>query len=32
VGRARVIRKESELNWQRYGLHLEEKKGEWVLT
>lgn len=32
VGRARVVRKESPLaTWQRYGFHLEEKSGEWVL-
>lgn len=31
VGRARVMRKEFDMNWQRYGFHLEEKKGEWVL-
>ena len=31
VGRARVMRRESDLTWQRYGFHLEEKKGEWVV-
>jgi len=31
VGRARVIRKESDTNWQRYGFHLDEKMGEWVV-
>jgi len=31
VGRARVMRKESDTNSQRYGFHLEEKKGEWVV-
>ncbi len=31
VGRARVMRREFDMNWQRYGFHLEEKKGEWVL-
>lgn len=31
VGRARVVRKESDLNGHRYGFHLEEKKGEWVV-
>jgi DNA-binding response OmpR family regulator len=31
VGRARVMRKESELSFQRYGFHLEERTGEWVL-
>ena len=31
VGRARVVRRESDLSWQRYGFYLEEKKGEWVL-
>ena len=31
VGRARVVRRESELNGQRYSFHLEEKKGEWVV-
>jgi DNA-binding response OmpR family regulator len=31
VGRARVMRKECDMNWQRYGFHLEEKKGEWVV-
>ena len=31
VGRARVMRRESDLSWQRYGFHLEEKKGEWVV-
>jgi DNA-binding response OmpR family regulator len=31
VGRARVVRREADVSWQRYGFHLEEKKGEWVL-
>jgi hypothetical protein len=31
VGRARVMRRESDLTWQRYGFHLEERKGEWVV-
>ena len=31
VGRARVMRRESDLSCQRYGFHLEEKKGEWVV-
>jgi DNA-binding response OmpR family regulator len=31
VGRARVMRKEFDINWQRYGFHLEEKKDLWVL-
>jgi DNA-binding response OmpR family regulator len=31
VGRARVMRKESDLDLLRYGFHLEERKGEWVL-
>jgi len=31
VGVARVMRKESDLSFQRYGFHLEEKVGEWVL-
>jgi DNA-binding response OmpR family regulator len=31
VGRARVMRKECDTSWQRYGFHLEEKKGEWVV-
>jgi DNA-binding response OmpR family regulator len=31
VGRARVMRRESEMNWQRYGFRLEEKEGDWVL-
>ena len=31
VGRARVMRKEADLSWQRYGFHVEEKMGEWVL-
>jgi DNA-binding response OmpR family regulator len=32
VGLARVMRKESsDITWQRYGFHLEEKEGEWVL-
>lgn len=32
VGRARVVRKESsDISWQRYGFHLEEKESEWVL-
>jgi DNA-binding response OmpR family regulator len=31
VGRARVVRKEFDTKWQRYGFHLDEKKGEWVL-
>ena len=31
VGRARVVRRETELNVQRYSFHLEEKKGEWVV-
>ena len=32
VGLARVMRKESsDMNWQRYGFHFEEKSGEWVL-
>jgi DNA-binding response OmpR family regulator len=31
VGRARVVRRETELTVQRYSFHLEEKKGEWVV-
>jgi DNA-binding response OmpR family regulator len=31
VGCARVMRKEFDTNWRRYGFHLEEKKGEWVV-
>jgi hypothetical protein len=32
AGRARMVRKESPMaTWQRYGFHLEEKTGEWVL-
>ncbi len=31
VGRARVIRKESDATCPRYAFHLEDKKGEWVL-
>jgi DNA-binding response OmpR family regulator len=31
VGRARVMRKESDTNWQRYGFHLDKKIGEWVV-
>lgn len=31
VGRARTMHKESNMSWQSYGFHLEEKKGEWVL-
>ena len=31
VGLARAVRKESDMNWQRYGFFFEAKEGEWVL-
>ena len=31
VGRARVVRRETDSNLQRYSFHLQEKKGEWVV-
>lgn len=32
VGTARVVRKESAVtSWQRYGFHLEQTSGDWVL-
>jgi DNA-binding response OmpR family regulator len=31
VGRARVVRRETNSDLQRYSFHLQEKKGEWVV-